>query len=295
LNAQKSGLTGLLLNKNLGIHTLRQIGKGREFEQLRDYIPGDGLEDIHWKATAKKGFPISKVYQIEKTQDIYLILDTSRLSARNAAIYNKKSFEGRRYSEDEKRKTYQDTILEKFIIAALTTGMVSERQGDNSGIITFSDRVTGFIKAKRGKAHYNACRDLLYTTTPERVTPDFSELFSFIGNRIRKRALLLFLTNLDDPVLAESFLKHISIINRRHLISINILKPAIANPVFSSKQVNSLNQIYQDLSGHFLWAGLKETEKVLYRSGALFFMLDHENICPQLVTQYLNIKKRQLL
>jgi len=295
LIAQKTILGGLLLNKNLGIHAQRQIGKGREFEQLRNYIPGDGLEDIHWKATAKKGFPISKVYQIEKTQDIYLILDTSRLSGRNAAIYNRLSTVERRYSEDEKKKIDPDTILEKFIVAALTTGMVAERQGDNSGILTFSDRVTGFIKAKRGKTHYNACRDLLYTTTAQKVSPDYSELFTFIGNKIRKRAFLIFLTSLDDPVLAEYFLQHVSMINRRHLISINMMKPAMANPVFSNKKVNSIHHLYQDVSGHFLWAGLKETEKILYRSGALFCMLDHKEVSPQLVTQYLNIKKRQLL
>ena len=61
-------LTGLFLNRGLGIHAQRQIGKGKEFEQLREYLPGDSYEDIHWKATARRGQPITKVYQIERTQ-----------------------------------------------------------------------------------------------------------------------------------------------------------------------------------------------------------------------------------
>jgi len=55
-------------------------GKGRDFEKLREYIPGDSLDDIHWKATAKRGHPVTKVFQIERTQEVYVILDASRLS-----------------------------------------------------------------------------------------------------------------------------------------------------------------------------------------------------------------------
>jgi uncharacterized protein (DUF58 family) len=80
---ERKNLSGLFLNKGLGIHAQRQVGKGRDFEQLREYLPGDSFEDIHWKTTAKRGEPITKVYQIERTQQIYVIIDASRLSARS--------------------------------------------------------------------------------------------------------------------------------------------------------------------------------------------------------------------
>ena len=63
---ERKHLTGLFQNKGLGVHVQRQVGKGREFEQLREYVVGDSFDDIHWKATAKKGQPVTKVYQIER-------------------------------------------------------------------------------------------------------------------------------------------------------------------------------------------------------------------------------------
>ncbi len=81
---ERKKFTGLFLNRGIGIHALRQVGKGKEFEQLREYLPGDSYEDIHWKATARRGQPITKVYQLERTQQIYVIIDSSRLSVRNS-------------------------------------------------------------------------------------------------------------------------------------------------------------------------------------------------------------------
>ncbi len=83
LLADRKSLAPLFLNRgSFGLHAQRQIGKGREFEKLREYIPGDSYDEIHWKATARRGHPITKVFQIERTQEVYLLLDCSRLSGR---------------------------------------------------------------------------------------------------------------------------------------------------------------------------------------------------------------------
>lgn len=274
-------LAALLMKRGIGIHTQRQVGKGRDFEHLREYFPGDSYEDIHWKATARRGHPITKVYQIERTQKIYVIIDASRLSCRRAV--------------SEKGSPFPTTNLERFVTASLIMDLAAERQGDLFGMLTFDDRVRKFLRAKNGKAHYNTCRDALYTLRPKRVTPDFSELFTFIGTRIRRRALLLFLTNLDDPVLAESFVRNIKLISRRHLILVNVLKPAGARPLFSSASVASVNDLYEHLGGHFTWQSLLETGKFLERSGVGFSILDNEKMCAQLVSQYLSVKQRQIL
>ena len=57
---ERRKISGLFLNRGFGRHAQRQVGKGREFEQLREYLPGDSYEDIHWKATARRGAPIPK-------------------------------------------------------------------------------------------------------------------------------------------------------------------------------------------------------------------------------------------
>jgi uncharacterized protein (DUF58 family) len=287
---ERKYLSGLFLNKGLGIHAQRQVGKGRDFEQLREYLPGDSFEDIHWKTTAKRGVPITKVYQIERTQQIYVIIDASRLSARSPELNSNSG-----NPEEQIHSDGSTTMLERFITAALIMAMAAERQGDLFGLLTFDDKVRSFLKAKMGKAHFNVCRDALYMLQPQGVSPDFAELFTFIGTKIRRRALLVFLTHLDDPILADSFTQYIDLISRHHVILVNMLKPMVAKPLFTSETVSTVNDIYNDLGGHLLWRRMRETKKILQRSGVGFAMLDNENLCAELVSQYLTLKRRQVL
>ena len=251
---ERKNLTGLFLNRGLGIHAQRQIGKGRDFEQLREYLPGDSFEDIHWKTTAKRGEPITKVYQIERTQQIYAIIDASRLSARSPEVNSRPV-----KSDVQAQADTSTTMLQRFITAALIMALAAERQGDLFGLLTFDDKVRSYFKAKTGKAHYNVCRDALYTLQPQSVSPDFTELFTFIGSKIRRRALLVFLTHLDDPILADSFTQYVDLISRRHVVLVNMFKPLVAKPLFSSESVSSINEIYSALGGHMLWLRLRET------------------------------------
>ena len=278
------------MNRGIGIHAQRQVGKGKEFEQLREYLPGDSYEDIHWKATARRGQPITKVYQLERTQQIYVVIDSSRLSARKSALPGSDT-------STAAPGNFADsaTIVERFAAAALVLGLAAERQGDVFGLLTFDDRVRNFVKAKNGRAQFNVCRDALYTLRAQSVSPDFTEVFTFIASRIRRRALLIFLTNLDDPVMAEGFTSQIDIISRKHLVLVNMLKPVGAEPVFTNPNVNSVDEIYQKLGGHLVWRHLRDTEKFLHRHGIGFYLLQDENLCTNLVSQYLTVKKRQVL
>ncbi len=287
---EQKKLSGLFLNRGIGIHAQRQIGKGKEFEQLREYLPCDSYEDIHWKATAKRGQPITKVYQIERTQQIYAVIDGSRLSARNSDA------PGNRFAVHAKEiASPPATIMERYAAAALVLGLAAGRQGDLFGLLAFDDRVRKFVRAKSGKAHYDGCRDALYTLQAHSVSPDFAELFTFIGTKIRRRALLLILTNLDDPVLAESFTANIDLISRQHLVLVNMIAPAAAEPLFSNPAVECVDDLYHKLGGHILWRHLREVERSLHRRGIGFGMLQNENLCVDLVSQYLTIKRRQIL
>jgi uncharacterized protein (DUF58 family) len=290
LLVERKNLSSLFLNRGLGIHAQRQVGKGREFEQLREYLPGDSFEDIHWKATAKRGLPITKVFQIERTQQVYVIIDSSRLSARNIAL-PADGLQARRDKDD----MLTSTILERYLTATLVMCLAAQRQGDLFGLVTFHDRVHHYLGAKNGKSHFDACRDAIFTLQPRKVTPDFRELFAFIGSRIRRRALLIFLTHLDDPVLAESFADSIDIISRKHIVLVNMLRPAEARPIFSAAPLSSVDEIYQQLGGHLVWKGITETEKVLRRRRVGFAMLDNETLCTDMISQYLTLKRRQVL
>ena len=312
LFTERKSVAALFLNRgNFGAHALRQVGQGRDFEKLRDYVHGDSYDEIHWKATAKRGRPVTKVFQIERTQEVYVIIDTSRLSARIQRQTVESSVVSRPWSVARSgarvqpttdngqlttdKITSETTVLERFIAAALVLGLAAEQQGDLFGLLTFSDKVQTIVRAKNGKAHYAACRDALYTLQPQVVTPDFEELGSVIRLRLRRRALLVFLTSLDDPVLAESFVRNLDLICRQHLILVNMLQPPGVRPLFSDGIVASLDEVYKHLGGHLLWQKLCELERVLQRRGVRFSLLDNERLSAQLVTQYLNVKQRQLI
>ena len=258
-----------------GQNNLRQIGKGREFEKLREYLPGDGFDEIHWKATARRGRPITKVYQQERTQEIYVILDASRLSGRMAGA---------------------EAVLERYVNAALVLGAAAERRGDQFGLAAFSDRVEAFVRARTGKAHFAVCRDALYQLQPKIVTPGFAEVASFLRLKLRRRALILFLTELDDPVLAESFAAAVRILTNQHLVMAGMLRPPGVAQLFSpGAPVLSDEDIYAKLGGHLAWRALRESEITMRRKGVRLTLFSPETVATQVVGLYQEVKQRQLL
>ncbi len=274
LAAERKKSPAFFKRGRLGVHGQRQVGKGREFEKLREYAPGDGFDEIDWKATARHGHPITRVFQIERTQEVYIILDASRLSARPV--------------------NPNATILERNITASLLLALAAEKQGDLFGLITFSDRVHNFVRARNGKAHYGACRDALYTLQPRLVAPDFDELFSLLRLRLRRRALLVFLTELDDPIVAEAFLRNVPIL-RQHLILVGMAKPLGAQAIFERAEVAGLDDVYRELAGHLQWSKLRKLGRVLSSQGVRFSLLDADTLGPQLASLYIEFKQRQLL
>ncbi len=282
LMKERRHVAALFLNRGtFGIHAQRQIGKGRDFEKLREYIPGDSYDDVHWKATAKRGRPVTKVFQIEKTREIYVILDASRLAAREVA--------------DPANPEARVTTLERFINAALVLALAAQRQGDLFGLLTFSDRIHDFARARNGQAHFSLCRDALYTLHPQRVTPDYDELFAFVRTRLRRRALLVCLTALDDPSLAESFTRAAALVCRHHLMLVNMIRLPGVRPLVGTPDVAALDELYRELGGHIHWHNLLELGKTLKQRGMQFTLLENEKLCAEVVTQYLNVKRRQLV
>jgi uncharacterized protein (DUF58 family) len=286
LMRERKHVAALFLKRGqTGAHAQRQAGQGREFEKLRDYIPGDSYDEIHWKASAKRGHPVTKIFQVERTQEVYVILDASRLSAREVKLEDPDSPTGEA----------RTTTLERYIAAALILGLAAERQGDQFGLLTFSDRVLSFVRAKSGQSHYDSCRDRVDTLQAQDVTPDFEEICAFIRLRLRRRALLIFLTSLDDPMLAENFAKATDLISRQHLIRANMLQPPGAHPLFQDPAVNRTDDLYRQLGGHFQWQSLRELEKALKRRGVQLALLDPEKLAAQVVAQHADVKRRQLI
>jgi uncharacterized protein (DUF58 family) len=283
-----------------GVHRQRQIGRGREFEKLREYEPGDSFDSIHWKAAAKRHKPITKVFQVEKSQEVYLAIDSSRLSSRALSSSTVVQPGVLHASEAEEpggtgAPPDRSTILESFIAATLLAGATAERQGDLFGLITFSDKVDQMARARSGSLHFNHCRDLLINLQARLVAPDFEDIAATLLNRLTKRSLLIFLTSLDDSVTGENFLLAARFLARRHLVMAIMLLPPDTQPLFSAPGVEHTDQIYENIAGHLRWAKLQELRKQLLQAGVLFHLAPGQNFTLTVVSEYLATKRRQLL
>jgi hypothetical protein len=105
----------------------------------------------------------------------------------------------------------------------------------------------------------------------------------------------LFLTSLDDPALAESFVRNLELIRRQHVVLVNMIQPPAASALFTNPNIASVDDLYQHLGGHLQWHKLRELGKVLQRRGVQFSLLQNERLSAELVSQYLSVKQRQLV
>jgi uncharacterized protein (DUF58 family) len=259
-----------LRTADLGVRLHRQVGKGREFDNLRHYMPGDSFEDIHWKATARRGFPTVKLYRVEHSQEIYAVVDSSRLSAR-------------------------DGILEAYVDAALHLALVAQRQGDRFGLVTFSDRTHKFVRAANGMDHFRLCREAIYNLQAQRVSPDFREVFTSLQVNLRRRSLLVFLTSLDDALLAETFEREVGLLARRHLVRVNVMQTPGLKPLFSGDAPRDIDALYAGLAGQMLSKRMWELKIALQNRGVRMQIVDAGRIKAQVTSQYLDVKRRQAL
>jgi uncharacterized protein (DUF58 family) len=279
LFTERKQLAALFLARGqFGVRLRRTVGRGREFEKLRDYQPGDGFDEIHWKATAKHGRPITKVFQSERTQEIYVVIDASRLSARAVTIDG-----------------VTTTTLERYLTAALVLLLAADRQADRFGLVVYDDRVRTFLRAGRGTGHYAACRDAIHALQPSGATPDVAETTRYLRAGLRQRALLFFLTDLTDPVLAEDFVRHARLLARQHLVLVNQLRPPGVAPLFTGVEAGGDDDLYGRLAGHARWAEARALAQKLRPLGITATLLENEAMAAQLVTQYLTVKERQAL
>lgn len=279
LMSERRALSALFLDRGpWGMRARRQVGRGRDFEKLRDYLPGDGFDEIDWKATAKRGKPVTKVFQVERTQEIYVVIDGSRLSARTLP-----------------RDGGEVTALERSITAAMVLLLAAQRQGDRFGLVVYDDRARVFIPAGGGAGHYAACREAVHALQPGEASPDAAEVVRSLRQRLRRRALVFILSDLSDPVVAEDFAKHLPLLARQHLVHVNQLCPPEVAPLFSGAEAAGAADVYRRLAGHLRWEEAGALARRLKPAGVTVRLLRDEAYAAELLTQYLRVKQRQAL
>jgi hypothetical protein len=113
--------------------------------------------------------------------------------------------------------------------------------------------------------------------------------------RLRRRALLVFMTDLDDPIIMESFQRSADLICRKHLVLVQMIQTRDIRPVFTNPDVAAVDDLYQDLAHHLAWHAIRQLSLSLQQHGVSLSLLSREEFSAETTSNYLRVKQRQLL
>ena len=256
-----------------GLRRARPPGASTAFAGLRDYVRGDDVRRISWKATARRDHPITVEVEAERGQQLLVALDCGRLMNARAGVLTKH---------------------DHAVNAALLLAHVSQTQGDRVGLLAFSDRVLAMLKPQRGPGQVALINRELYALPAEPVEPDFGIAFSLAAQRLNRRSLIVVLTDVLDAETSRDLVAHALRLGRRHLV----LVVAMADPAL----VQARTAVPATSGDAYRWAAAEEllqdrarSFEVLSRGGVLGLDVEAGKLSPALVERYLELKERALL
>jgi uncharacterized protein (DUF58 family) len=258
---------------SVGVRSVRRSGGAGEFEQLREYVPGDALRDFEWKASAKRLRPITRVHGQEQSQSVLIAIDSGRMMATPL---------------DELTK------LDHAIHAALLLAWVALRAGDRVGLIVFAEQVSRFLPPARGHAQYLRILESLYAAQPSATYVDFRELARFVRARVPRRSLLLVFSDLLDESQALPLAAELPKLRVKHLPLCVTMRDPVATSL-ALAAVTTEEQVYLRAAAADLLAERAVVKAQLTRAGVAVLETDAADLAVATVNRYLEIKRRRML
>jgi uncharacterized protein (DUF58 family) len=218
-------------------------GHGRDFERLREYQPGDTYSEIAWKSTARRGAPVTRLFQWEQKQEVYFVVDQSRASA--LALHP---------SADSERAALQARAPRRMLDLAVETALVGAtvalELGDEFGLVTYADEPKSWLRAGSGQFQFHQLRDRLLNIEPLQTTADYEVLFGQIRLRLRRRAYLVMLSDLTERSVSDSLRRGLGLVRTSHAVLMTSILPAHARQAFSPGEEPRTDQdVYAALAG----------------------------------------------
>jgi uncharacterized protein (DUF58 family) len=225
-------------------------GHGRDFERLREYQAGDTYSEIAWKSTARRGAPVTRLFQWEQKQEVYFVVDQSRASA--VAIDPATAIESSVAQARAPRR-----LLDLTVETALVGATVALELGDEFGLVTYADEPKSWLRAGSGQTQFHQFRDRLLHIEPLPTTADYEALFSEIQVRLRRRAYLLLLADLTERSVSDSLRRGVGLVRSSHVLLMTSILPAHARPAFSPGE-----ELFTDQDVYAALAGEKENQRL---------------------------------
>ena len=249
------------------------FGSGTEFERLREYRPDDEYRRINWKATARRGKPISIEYETERSQSIVALLDIGRMM----------------------RSPIGDVAkLDYSINAVLLLAYVAARKGDKIGLLTFADEVQTWLAPGGGKRQFQRMLEQLYAVEGEAVEPDYDVAFGYFAAHQSKRSLVVVFTDLTGSISTRSLVAQMARLRRRHLaLLVTVRDPTIQR--LARQDVLDSTMLYQRTVAEQLMEERRLVMDQLQRQGVLTLDVAADELSAAVINRYLNLKARTML
>jgi uncharacterized protein (DUF58 family) len=298
----------------------RLLGRGRDFESLREYRESDEMRDISWSATARHGKLISKVYQVERSQSVFLIVDAGRLMlarisastdsrppdttpadraslAQGAGAEAESGYKAPVASgglAPENSPALQLTKLDYAVNAALSLARVAMHSGDTAGLVAYGRKLQAYMPAARGAAHLREFVEQLAMVSGESVEAHHSLAAESLLVRHRRRSLVVWITDLAETAATPEVIEAASRLLHKHVVLFAVVgEPELR--ALATRRPGSPREMYQYVAAQEIIQRRAVLLSRLREQGALAMEFEPGRLSTEIVNQYLQIKSKSLI
>ena len=264
-------LSRATIQSETGSKRMRKIGHSMEFEQVKEYVQGDDVRTLNWKASARKGGLMVNTYTDEKSQQVYCIIDKGRLM--------KMPFAGL-------------TLLDHAINSCLVLSSVCLHKQDRVGLITFSNKIGPVLPADRKPVQKENILQMLYNQKTNFLESDFEMLYMQIRNRIKHRSLLILFTNFESLSGLNRQIGYLRSLATHHLLLVIFFENTELRRLTNSNADNIEDVYVKTVAGKFAFEK-RLIVKELMKYGILSILTSPESLTIDVVNKYLELKARQ--
>lgn len=257
-----------------GVKRIRKLGNSLEFEQIKEYVRGDDIRNLNWKATARKGGQLMvNTFTDEKSQQVYCLIDKGRVM--------KMPFDGM-------------TLLDYAINATLVLSRVALVRQDKAGLLTFSDQIGTFLPAGRMSMQMSHILEILYDQQTRWQETDFEKAYALVRARITQRSLIVLFTNFESLAGLQRQLPYIRAMARKHLLLVVFFENTALQQIREKPAVDIEDIYIKTIADKFAYEK-KLMVKELNQHGVATILTAPEHLTVQAVNKYLEIKARQAI
>jgi uncharacterized protein (DUF58 family) len=256
-----------------GLRRMKLRGMGTEPESVREWAPGDAFRAINWKATARRGRIMVAQYEVERTQNVMIVLDAGRLMTARV---------------DEQRK------FDYAVTAALSVAAVAALANDKTGVVAFAGDILRALAPRPTGRSSNRIAAALHDLEPRFEESDYDRAFGYLRAHVHKRSLMVFFTDMVDPVAQSAVLAQIGTLARRHLVVCVFMNDAAIDKRLENAAPDAAGA-YETAVALELREERKTAASVLSRMGVQVIDVPAKRLTTALIDKYLQVKQRGLL